>query len=138
MTGNVAGRVASAALQISHCRPRQQVRPDHERVLVDVERRAVVRRGLRARRRRAHRSEEHTSELQSLAYLVCRLLLEKKKNPEKSIARATNEPTPPLLSRTRAPLPPTALQASAPPSRPHFIRFRSAVARARHGRRSRL
>src|SRR5687767_15476822 len=34
-------------------------------------------------RRRAQsglaRSEEHTSELQSLAYLVCRLLLEKKK-----------------------------------------------------------
>src|SRR5205823_14860710 len=30
------------------------------------------------------RSEEHTSELQSLAYLVCRLLLEKKKNLEQS------------------------------------------------------
>src|SRR2546425_5094223 len=31
------------------------------------------------------RSEEHTSELQSLAYLVCRLLLEKKKKkPETS------------------------------------------------------
>src|SRR2546425_5121584 len=29
------------------------------------------------------RSEEHTSELQSLAYLVCRLLLEKKKNKNK-------------------------------------------------------
>src|SRR2546425_2413788 len=28
------------------------------------------------------RSEEHTSELQSLAYLVCRLLLEKKKNSQ--------------------------------------------------------
>src|SRR2546423_8481166 len=28
----------------------------------------------------ALRSEEHTSELQSLAYLVCRLLLEKKNN----------------------------------------------------------
>src|SRR5687767_15466048 len=28
---------------------------------------------------RMGRSEEHTSELQSLAYLVCRLLLEKKK-----------------------------------------------------------
>src|SRR2546425_8561968 len=28
------------------------------------------------------RSEEHTSELQSLAYLVCRLLLEKKNNPK--------------------------------------------------------
>src|SRR2546425_6222640 len=31
-------------------------------------------------RRAKIRSEEHTSELQSLAYLVCRLLLEKKKN----------------------------------------------------------
>src|SRR2546425_4982662 len=30
---------------------------------------------------RQRRSEEHTSELQSLAYLVCRLLLEKKKIP---------------------------------------------------------
>src|SRR3712207_7609145 len=29
---------------------------------------------------RAGRSEEHTSELQSRQYLVCRLLLEKKKN----------------------------------------------------------
>src|SRR5258705_5801704 len=28
----------------------------------------------------SHRSEEHTSELQSLRHLVCRLLLEKKKN----------------------------------------------------------
>src|SRR2546425_2225559 len=33
------------------------------------------------------RSEEHTSELQSLAYLVCRLLLEKKKTNNKSIYR---------------------------------------------------
>src|SRR5687767_2181756 len=31
------------------------------------------------------RSEEHTSELQSLAYLVCRLLLEKKKKKKKKI-----------------------------------------------------
>src|SRR2546425_4869005 len=30
------------------------------------------------------RSEEHTSELQSLAYLVCRLLLEKKKRDDVS------------------------------------------------------
>src|SRR2546423_2163214 len=36
------------------------------------------------------RSEEHTSELQSLAYLVCRLLLEKKKNKE---AIVTNKKT---------------------------------------------
>src|SRR2546425_7152006 len=33
----------------------------------------------------ATRSEEHTSELQSLAYLVCRLLLEKKKKKFHSI-----------------------------------------------------
>src|SRR3712207_7726656 len=32
-----------------------------------------------ARETRDHRSEEHTSELQSRQYLVCRLLLEKKK-----------------------------------------------------------
>src|SRR3712207_7370734 len=31
--------------------------------------------------RHARRSEEHTSELQSRQYLVCRLLLEKKKTP---------------------------------------------------------
>src|SRR2546425_12011362 len=34
------------------------------------------------------RSEEHTSELQSLAYLVCRLLLEKKK---KNITRSATD-----------------------------------------------
>src|SRR5258707_1668355 len=58
----------------------------------EVDRRQVgdffVRRGLRGRAGRArpqhgsrkNRSEEHTSELQSRQYLVCRLLLEKKKN----------------------------------------------------------
>src|SRR5256884_5737262 len=34
---------------------------------------------------RTHRSEEHTSELQSRLHLVCRLLLEKKKNRYTSI-----------------------------------------------------
>src|SRR6266404_8251094 len=33
------------------------------------------------------RSEEHTSELQSLAYLVCRLLLEKKKKQQIIISK---------------------------------------------------
>src|SRR2546425_9253482 len=42
-------------------------------------RRRKYRRGLEDE---ALRSEEHTSELQSLAYLVCRLLLEKKKKTE--------------------------------------------------------
>src|SRR5256885_3367644 len=44
-----------------------------------------LRRALELRRKGArgmqHRSEEHTSELQSPCNLVCRLLLEKKKNP---------------------------------------------------------
>src|SRR3712207_6919286 len=35
---------------------------------------------LQARNTRRQRSEEHTSELQSRQYLVCRLLLEKKKS----------------------------------------------------------
>src|SRR2546425_4793866 len=39
------------------------------------------------------RSEEHTSELQSLAYLVCRLLLEKKKKKIKLIIHKTNNNT---------------------------------------------
>src|SRR5687767_15310708 len=38
-----------------------------------------------SRRAGQRRSEEHTSELQSLAYLVCRLLLEKKKNETKEL-----------------------------------------------------
>src|SRR2546425_7201127 len=38
------------------------------------------------------RSEEHTSELQSLAYLVCRLLLEKKKQTR--LRRKANFPAP--------------------------------------------
>src|SRR2546429_6279099 len=40
------------------------------------------RRALRARGCGATRSEEHTSELQSRLHLVCRLLLEKKKDKE--------------------------------------------------------
>src|SRR5438876_4482971 len=38
----------------------------------------------RGRRDPLPRSEEHTSELQSPVHLVCRLLLEKKKNSEQS------------------------------------------------------
>src|SRR5205823_11510438 len=47
--------------------PAVQARRDHDQRLL-------------AQPAREGRSEEHTSELQSLAYLVCRLLLEKKKN----------------------------------------------------------
>src|SRR5262245_62332964 len=37
------------------------------------------------------RSEEHTSELQSLRHLVCRLLLEKKKNAIRMVLKRINE-----------------------------------------------
>src|SRR5436853_3662096 len=42
----------------------------------------------RARPSARDRSEEHTSELQSLRHLVCRLLLEKKKNNNKRATQA--------------------------------------------------
>src|SRR3989441_1589149 len=40
------------------------------------------------------RSEEHTSELQSLAYLVCRLLLEKKKKEKRKVIITNNMHSP--------------------------------------------
>src|SRR3989441_3190479 len=50
------------------------------------------------------RSEEHTSELQSLAYLVCRLLLEKKKKTRLSSPNETHTDGP--LSRRPRRFPP--------------------------------
>src|SRR2546425_7597569 len=52
--------------------------------------------------RRDGRSEEHTSELQSLAYLVCRLLLEKKKKTTMH-ADAAAEPPNAFLTRRATP-----------------------------------
>src|SRR2546425_8344544 len=52
-------------------------------------------RGTDSRQHQTPRSEEHTSELQSLAYLVCRLLLEKKKT--NSTSTAPEHHTPPNL-----------------------------------------
>src|SRR6476620_11991596 len=43
----------------------------------------------------ASRSEEHTSELQSRQYLVCRLLLEKKKNTHRHANHHTPKKHPP-------------------------------------------
>src|SRR3712207_7016730 len=48
---------------------------------------------LRWRRWRFGRSEEHTSELQSRQYLVCRLLLEKKKQMRKTHAISSESRT---------------------------------------------
>src|SRR2546425_6207217 len=63
------GEVFGVAVEVDHYRRARQV----DEVL--------------PRKQRDHlpdvrRSEEHTSELQSLAYLVCRLLLEKKKDDQ--------------------------------------------------------
>src|SRR3712207_6942897 len=65
--------------------PQGGVVPNHERVRAEGRAEALAKVG-RGNRRGAHgqptvsgRSEEHTSELQSRQYLVCRLLLEKKK-----------------------------------------------------------
>src|SRR3989442_9653905 len=48
--------------------------------------------GASRKRGRRRRSEEHTSELQSRPHLVCRLLLEKKKNNTLSEPRRSREP----------------------------------------------
>src|SRR3712207_7267424 len=61
---------ASAAAASAHC-PAPHTMPSPATTQMDA---AVV------RLRTLPRSEEHTSELQSRQYLVCRLLLEKKKN----------------------------------------------------------
>src|SRR2546430_7866721 len=73
--------------------------------------------GLRDERRPSRpspRSEEHTSELQSQSNLVCRLLLEKKKKPDRTSAN-TQHPKPTLRLYPRLhhqffqPSPPTCL-----------------------------
>src|SRR3989441_4653635 len=64
----------------SHLRHLLQAASDHRMGMTDE---AFMRRALELAQR-AQRSEEHTSELQSLAYLVCRLLLEKKKKTNES------------------------------------------------------
>src|SRR5438309_4210780 len=66
---------------------------------------------------RPPRSEEHTSELQSQFHLVCRFLLEKKKEPLRSVARVHPSSA---VCRIRAldapgrPGPPAMRGASAP------------------------
>src|SRR3712207_8125502 len=49
----------------------------------------LIAKALQPAARKAHRSEEHTSELQSRQYLVCRLLLEKKKKIQHNILQHT-------------------------------------------------
>src|SRR2546425_4833317 len=51
---------------------------------------------------RHHRSEEHTSELQSLAYLVCRLLLEKKNNAISRFSSSSPAPSKPPVASSQS------------------------------------
>src|SRR3712207_7768223 len=64
-------------------------RPDRGGPGGRLDRRPAGGRGAAARLRNGRRSEEHTSELQSRQYLVCRLLLEKKK---KTVSKASVGP----------------------------------------------
>src|SRR2546425_3751811 len=58
----------------------EQLPPDHSLIGIGLAALSlIVMPWLDDQRQGSQRSEEHTSELQSLAYLVCRLLLEKKK-----------------------------------------------------------
>src|SRR5205823_14660449 len=57
--------------------------PEIERELLEMENVVLAPHIASASHETPGRSEEHTSELQSLAYLVCRLLLEKKKKKKK-------------------------------------------------------
>src|SRR2546426_2123369 len=74
VSGNVAGTIRNSNLENGFCQIDSDGRILHRGFLLDgwfSENRS---------RSLCHRSEEHTSELQSPCNLVCRLLLEKKKN----------------------------------------------------------
>src|SRR6202171_1536564 len=68
----------------------------------------------------ARRSEEHTSELQSPSYLVCRLLLEKKKKRTEGVCacRAVRRAGGVRVRRVAVAHSPTAHQFSTTPSPP--------------------
>src|SRR3712207_8990698 len=65
--------------EIIDARVRAAVARGHDDATVDLSQLTALDSVVLGRLLAAHRSEEHTSELQSRQYLVCRLLLEKKK-----------------------------------------------------------
>src|SRR3712207_7751205 len=62
----------------------------------------ALKRAMRSLTKSISRSEEHTSELQSRQYLVCRLLLEKKKSYRGTLLHCTRLPSRQLGSRLLA------------------------------------
>src|SRR5436189_1268138 len=65
------------------------------------------------RRPAGHRSEEHTSELQSPMYLVCRLLLEKKKKKSTVTTHSINTDSPTIQHLSHRPSSPIRKHANA-------------------------
>src|SRR5258708_27074922 len=71
---------AEGAVDAAHPRRRRVAAQDLTRTVFSPLTDRALPRNRRRRARSVSRSEEHTSELQSPDHLVCRLLLEKKKN----------------------------------------------------------
>src|SRR5258708_24701833 len=87
MMGEIARRYPKGELLVSTGQHRDSLETDHRFPGAAIDRLPMPTKTLRGAvgllfwsRRVASRSEEHTSELQSPDHLVCRLLLEKKKN----------------------------------------------------------
>src|SRR2546426_4240126 len=86
VAGGGGVRVGHGALRLLRCERRRERREDNRRGRAHLDMIHgssfvfSARRSAPLSSRRAPRSEEHTSELQSPCNLVCRLLLEKKKN----------------------------------------------------------
>src|SRR3712207_6667196 len=73
----------NSAAQHRRCTSRGRIHRGRDCGTAEHARRHDLFLALQAALDRSQRSEEHTSELQSRQYLVCRLLLEKKKNNNK-------------------------------------------------------
>src|SRR6266404_6468295 len=78
--GRIVLRVEEGDCELRADQPAHSVQPECFHPELDQAAQAAVTAG--AHVPHSDRSEEHTSELQSLAYLVCRLLLEKKKTKD--------------------------------------------------------
>src|SRR5205823_14317194 len=74
---------------VSDCQERMNSNPTPTQMALSATLNAGKPASCPSRRTGGRRSEEHTSELQSLAYLVCRLLLEKKKKNKKKNRTST-------------------------------------------------
>src|SRR5258707_8768706 len=66
-----------------------KARPDRRIRLDPTAREVLVVAERQTQHEQRRRSEEHTSELQSRQYLVCRLLLEKKKKDKQTVVNST-------------------------------------------------